>query len=378
MRMRVLQVVQAPQRRGAEVFAAQLSEELRRLGQEVSTVYLYPHEGPGALELAAGDRMLGGRADHPLARVPGFHPGLLRRLRRVISELEPDVIQLNGARTVKYGAFCAARRPAGSKLVYRNIGSPKRWVRGRLRRWFYRRLVIPRMSGIVAVSRSTRDELAEFYDLTVPMAVIPNGVAADDGQVARSRYETRARTDTPEDAPVLLYVGSFSAEKRLECWLRVARSVHDELPGLVLWLVGDGPERPRIEQRAAALGLRGAVRLLGARDDVADYLRAADLFLLTSDSKGMPAVVLEAGLRGLPVVAFRVGGLEECVLEGETGRLIDPGDETACSGAVSSLLRDPESRSRMAAAARAWCRERFSIDVVARQYLDFYRVLGGY
>ncbi len=372
--MRILQVVQKPQRRGAEVFALQLSAALRRLGQEVATAYLYPHQGPGALALGDGDLLLEGRESHPFERVPGVHPGLLRRLRRAIAEFRPDVVQLNGARTVKYGAYCRTNR--GSRdfaLVYRNIGSPRRWVRGGLRRWFYRRRVMPRIDGVVAVSRATLAELESFYGLTVPAQVIPNGVRVDAGGRGRNRRDFRESAGTPAEAPVLLYVGSLSAEKRLDRWLRVARRVRAEVPDLVLWLVGEGPEAALVEARAAELGLGGALRLLGARDDVTDAYRAADLFLLTSESEGMPAAVLEAGVHGVPVVAFRVGGLAECVVDGKTGVLVEPGDVDACAEAIVGLLRDTDRRARMGAMAREFCAAEFGIETVARRYLSFYR-----
>ncbi len=228
---------------------------------------------------------------------------------------------------------------------------------------------------MIAVSRSAREELEELYDLSVPVAVIPNGVVADDPPTGSGREETRAAIGTAPTAPVLLYVGSLSAEKRLDRWLRVARSLCDEVPELVLWLVGEGPQRRQLVAQAGSLGLGDALRLLGARDDVAGFLRAADLFLLTSDSEGMPAAVLEAGMQGLPVVAFEVGGLAECVADGRTGRLVEPGDEEACAMAAVELLRSPEGRARMGREARAWCRERFSIEVVAGRYLEFYRRL---
>ncbi len=374
--LRILQVVQKPQRRGAEVFAFELSAELRRLGQEVRTAYLYPYDGPGALALGDGDLRLGGRESHPFEKIPGVHPGLLRRLRRAIAEFRPEVVQLNGARTVKYGASCRKKR--GSRdfaLVYRNIGSPRRWVRGRLRRWFYRNRVMPRIDGVVAVSRSTLAELESFYGLALPSEVIPNGVRVDADRAGTDRLEFRKVVATPAGAPVLVYVGSLSAEKGLDRWLGVAQRVRAEVPELVLWLVGEGPERARVEARAAELGLGGALRLLGARDDVADAYRGADLFVLTSESEGMPAAVLEAGAHGLPVVAFRVGGLAECVADQKTGVLVEPGDENECAKAVVGLLRDPDRRTRMGDAARKHCEANFGIESVARRYLDFYRRL---
>ena len=376
--MRILQLVQKPQRRGAEVFAFKLSEELGRLGQEVRTVYLYPHDGDRALPLKEQDLVLDGRESHPLERFPGVHPLLLRRLKRQIAEFRPHVVQVNGARTVKYGAFCRfGPTQAEWVLIYRNIGSPRQWVRGRTRRWFYRRLVVPRLSAAAAVSQASLRELVRFYELAIPATQIPTGVSVDSRPALQPPESLRRGAGTPAAAPVLLYVGSHTKEKRLERWLRVARAVRSEQPDLVLWLVGDGPCRSVLEEHAASLGLSDSIHFLGVRENVADYLLAADVFLLTSESEGIPAAVLEAGMLGLPVVACRVGGLSECIRNGETGLLVDAEDEAACVEAVLALLRDPDRRSTMGRAARAWCRANFSIESVAQRYLDFYRrVLG--
>ena len=137
--MKILQLVQKPQRRGAEIFASQLSKELRHQEHVVRTAYLYSYNNPRALTLEPSDYQLSGDENHWLEKVPGAHPGLLKRLKKIVHEFEPDVVQVNGARTIKYGAFVKRLDDSPRwRLVYRNIDNPAYWVTDPLRRWFYR------------------------------------------------------------------------------------------------------------------------------------------------------------------------------------------------------------------------------------------------
>jgi glycosyltransferase involved in cell wall biosynthesis len=371
--MRVLQVVTSPQRRGAEVFAFTLAAELRRRGHELATVYLYRHDRPAALPVLAEDVVLPSNGKGGWRRMPGFDPRRLVRLGRAIRRFDPDLVQLNGGPTVGYGAL-AARAAPGRRwaTVYRNIGDPDRWLAGRLRRALYRRLVGPCLDGMVGVSAATlaaadrvygngmlRRQIGRAVD---PAALVPSAAAA----------AVRARLGTAVAVPVVLFVGSLTPEKRLDLLLGAIGRLAEDRPGIELWVSGDGPLRADLESRAAALGARCTVRFLGVRPDVADLLAACDLLALSSDSEGMPGVLLEAGLAGRAAVATAVGGVSECVLPGETALLVPAGDEEAFAGALAVLLADPERRARMGRRARDWVAERFTIGPIAGEYEVFY------
>jgi glycosyltransferase involved in cell wall biosynthesis len=126
----------------------------------------------------------------------------------------------------------------------------------------------------------------------------------------------------------------------------------DEHAGARLLFVGDGEERPALQQLARELGLEHFVRFLGTRDDVPRLLQAADAFLLSSISEGIPLTLIEAMATGLPCVATRVGGVPEVVADRESGLLANAGDSDQLAGHLARLASDVQSGRRIGQAGR--------------------------
>jgi glycosyltransferase involved in cell wall biosynthesis len=372
--MRILQLVQKPQRRGAEVFAYELSEQLVNDDHEVSTAYLYPCEGDASLPLKSADKVIGASPGHFSERTIGWNPKIVKALSKMVKQFQPEVIQSNGARTVKYGAILRAMDPRSSwVLIYRSIGDPKVWLKGRIRKWFYSTVVIPRFDGIVAVSSTTLEGLKSFYKNIPRLITIPRGVRTSKFVPGRTKEAVRRELDTPESAPVMIVVGSLSFEKCVERNLAALDRLRTVLPNLYLWIIGDGPERKQLEKQMESLHLQDRVRFAGQRADVADFVGASDLFVLLSDTEGIPGAVLEAGILGIPSVASRVGGVPECVINGKTGILVDPGNIDEVSGSIKRMILDPDLRIRMGSEARSFILEKFPMDKIAHAYAEFYQ-----
>lgn len=370
--MRVAQIVKAPQRRGAETFAFQLSEALERRGHSTTILYLYGHAGPAPLPVRAQDAVLG-RDIRLLERGLGGQPFLLGRLVRHLAAFRPDVVQVNGSRSVKYGSLARRLGRGRWPLIARLIGSPPDWAGPLPKRWLYARLVLSALDGAVAVSRETLDGLHRAYGLELPAVVVPRGVDPRAVQPGRPRAEVRLALGAGPDEPVLLFVGSLTSEKRLDRLLRVFAEVLRRRPESRLWITGGGPLEGELSTSIRANGFQGSAVLLGVVEAPGDLLGAADLLVLTSDTEGTPGAVLEAAFAGLPTVATRVGGVPECVRHGETGLLADPQDEDALASAVLELLADPARRHALGERARRWAEERFSLDLVVEEILAFYR-----
>jgi glycosyltransferase involved in cell wall biosynthesis len=187
-------------------------------------------------------------------------------------------------------------------------------------------------------------------------------------------YEAAHELRRQPQAPLLIFAGSLRPQKRPDRFLRVVKLVHERFGIVEAWMLGDGPEREQVRRMAKELAIADHVHMLGYQEHVAPYLAQADLLLLTSDSEGTPGVVIEAAMLGKPSVATNTGGTTGCILDRETGILAPPEDE-ALAAAVLELLRDPDTRLRYGRRAKSWVGEHFTMDRVARRYLNFYEEL---
>jgi glycosyltransferase involved in cell wall biosynthesis len=344
----LLHLVTDDDRRGAQVFGVELDRALGARGRPGRTVALaegrtgglgVPHLGPG-----------------PLA------PDTLRALRAELRRSTAAVAHGSATLPATAVAGIGTRIP----VVYRNIGDPLYWSSTPSRRTRVR-LYLRRMAGVVALWPGSAQVLVER--LGVPgerVTVIPNGVPADRFPPPDPIRRKAAREDLglDPDGPVVVAVGALSAEKSLD----TAIAALDGVPGLTLLVVGDGAHRGRLQALAAGR----PVRFLGALPSPVPAFAAADAIVLPSLSEGMPGVLIEAGLSGLPAVATAVGGVAEIVLPGRTGQLVPPRDPAAMADALRTVLASAPELGR---AARAHCLARFELGVVADAWDRF---LAGY
>ena len=172
----------------------------------------------------------------------------------------------------------------------------------------------------------------------------------------------------PVEACVLLAIGRLVPQKGIDVALRALPDV----PGAWLVVLGEGPERARLEALAAELGVADRVWLPGRVPDVAAWLRRASLLVHPARWEGFGLALLEAMLAGLPVVAARISSVPEVVVDGETGLLVPPENPAALAAAIRRVLREPAAYGE-AGLARA--RAEFSVERMARRTLDLYRSL---
>ena len=175
------------------------------------------------------------------------------------------------------------------------------------------------------------------------------------------------------ERPLVGAIGRLVPEKGFDLLIRAAAM----LPDVDVAIVGEGPERPRLEGLIAELGLADRVELRGAAPDARAHLPAFDLFVLPSRHEGFPLAIVEAMLAGIPVVATDVGAIREAVVDGSTGVLLPPEDVGAIVGAVKRLLADPAERDRLAGAGYSHARERFTDRAMVASYAALYRRLVG-
>jgi glycosyltransferase involved in cell wall biosynthesis len=204
--------------------------------------------------------------------------------------------------------------------------------------WIYRN------TGVVTVSEGSRADLVELGFNPDHISVVKSGVV-----IPKSAHE-------PAPQPTILCMGRLMPMKAVDVLIRALPAIAADIPNVLVEIVGQGPDRPRLERLAWSLGLASNVRFHGwvtseVRDEIAD---SAWLAVCPSRFEGWGMVCMEASARGLPVVASDAPGLRESVVHGETGVLFPCGDHDALSEALITLLNDPEMREQMGEAGRRW------------------------
>lgn len=178
----------------------------------------------------------------------------------------------------------------------------------------------------------------------------------------------KAQLDTPQDAPLVVSTGRFVKRKGFHILIDAVST----LPGVYLWLAGDGEEREALEAQVDARGMRDRVRFVGWQDDTRPYVAAADVFVMASSHEPLGNVILEAWAQKKPVVSSKSEGPSWFMKDGENGLLAEIGEAGSFATAINSLLSDQALSKRVAAGGHATLMNQFSEDAVVEQYLELF------
>ncbi len=291
--------------------------------------------------------------------------GLVNRLSKVFRSIHPDVVQSHMFHTNLYTVLAA--RIAGVPIAITTEHGKNIW-KNNIHHFLERHLISPFSSMRVCVSRDIRDIRVKTRDvpdhkiLVIPPCVSVPSQGVEYKKRSPVRIGAVGRMVSAKDYPTLL-----------EAFSKVLK---EGLPAELLF-VGDGPERPRLEELADILGIRNQVRFLGFQTDVQSWLRKFDLIAFSSVREGIPVAMLEAMSAGVPVVATRAGGIPEAIRDGVEGLLVDCMQPSLLASALLKMGRDLELRSKIGAEGRKRVMSDFSTEVVCRKYLTLYRHLLG-
>lgn len=366
--VRVCQVVHSLNVGGAELLAARFAH---RLGGPAQVVFACLDE----------DGLLGNslRQAGYTVRSLGRQPGLDRQcVRRLAEFLRTEGVELIHAH--QYTPFFYATLARGWKrqppILFTEHGRffPDPVNRKRM---LLNPLLFGRTDRIVAVGECVRRALVVKDGLPARrVEVVYNGIPIEAYPSDTTlRSEMRQLLGLTDDMLAVLLVARLDPIKDHATSLAAWERLRGLLPAARLLIVGDGPERERIEGDIARRHLSSSVQMLGTRRDVPRLLAAADVFLLNSLSEGIPLTLLEAMAAGLPAVCTRVGGMPEVVEDGRTGLLVSPQNPTELAAAIERLASQPAERLRMGAAAREAVSLRFNEDLMMARYREIYAAM---
>jgi glycosyltransferase involved in cell wall biosynthesis len=325
--MKILQLLQKPQLRGAEIFANQLSNHLVAAGHEVKLVYIFP----SSVTLPfSGERI---ELNRPISKRLWDWAGW-KQLAGIINQENPDIVQANAGDTLKFAVLSKLFFRWQSPIIFRNANKVSDFIDSLPKRLF-NRFLVSRVKHVISVSELCRQDFINTYSFSPSkITTVPIGI------------ECRLLTqELPDDLKlffasgrILVHAGSFVPEKNHFGLLSIVHKLVKRGADVKVILIGDGKLRPAIQQKINELNLQSRVLLTGYRSDVLAIVRHSHVFVLPSFIEGLPAVILEAMYCKTPVVVYDVGGISEVIKNRETGWLVPKGDEEGFVRAVEEVL----------------------------------------
>ncbi len=228
---------------------------------------------------------------------------------------------------------------------------------------------INKSDGVTAVSEYLRAETCKRFKIEKKIEVIPNFI--DLVRFSKSEKSHFKKALCPNGEKVLVHVSNFREVKRVSDTVEIFHKVLQSGIPAHLLLVGDGPDRPKVESRCRELKICGKVRFLGKQEKIEDILSIADLFLIPSGSETFGLAALEAMSCSVPVISSDIGGLPELNIHGETGYLCELGDTDTMGDYAISILRDEQLHRQLSENARKRA-EVFELNLVVDRYEAYY------
>jgi glycosyltransferase involved in cell wall biosynthesis len=350
---------------GSERVGIDLALEFKRRGYEVICFAFHDSDGPMRLELErAGIRCLDFNVEK--FRGPLRHPLYFWKFWRMLRRERVRALHVH-----HHGAMILCGIPARLAGVARVVMT-EHGLQALIEREDARRLTMRYCryaSDITVVEPRQREYFNQELGFSLDkIHCIPNGVRIPLRTPALVQQKRR-ELQIPSGVFAFFYVGRLNQVKDLGTMLDAfCAVVADESFRGHLYLVGDGPERAMLETKRETLGLNERVTFLGARADISEVLLAADAFVMSSKSEGLPMALLEAMAAGVPCVATAVGGIPD-LFELERGLLVPAQNPAALADAMALIARSPGLRERFAANATANLVRNYELDAIVDQYL---------
>jgi glycosyltransferase involved in cell wall biosynthesis len=352
--MRIAHVVDSMEVGGAETLVSQMCRLQREQGHDPR---VYAVAALGAL----GERM---RAEGFVVQPNvGHHlSDSVRNFFQIFKESQPQVVHLHNPTPTIYAATAARIAGVPSVISTRHsLVAPPRKLVPELKYSIAARFC----DWVVGICDATTENVKSIHSVPIRKIVrIYNGAAP---------LQRTPRENWPQKTGfTLVFVGRLEPVKNHPLLLNAFREALTSAPSLRLWMVGDGSERKALESLAVELGIAGQVTFWGQQLDVAPFFSAADAFIMSSRSEGLPISLLQAFSLGLPAIVTDVGGMAEVVRLAQAGITVSATDSAEMAAAILRLQGIDATRQQFSKNAEAAFRSRFSLQTMVDAYLDLY------
>ena len=363
--IRVVQFTYGDTLYGAERWVLTLSRHLDP-SRVHTTIACLRDDGSGELALIEAARQLGFDTVVIDAR-NRLLSSAVNGLRHAIRSQGIDLVHTHGVRQDVVGLL--ATRGLGVRLLSTPHGWEARCSLKERVRTLVNKLAFTGFDAVAPLSPELRDSLRWLPVPGSRLHLIENGVDLDEIEAAKAVSGLLPGQRTPSDF-VLGYIGRLVAGKGIEVLFEALAGLPDD--GWCCLVIGEGPERARLEDVAIRLGVASRVSFLGYRPDRLSYLKRFDLFVLPSFREGTPRCLMEALAASVPCAGSAIAGIETILHDGVTGDTFPVGDSLQLTGIINRVRHDSARARALAFSGQALIRDRFSAGVMARRYEALY------
>ncbi|AQS59570.1 glycosyl transferase family 1 [Desulforamulus ferrireducens] len=301
---------------------------------------------------------------------------VVRTLVKYLHQSGTTILHAHSSKGALVGRIAAiiARTPVVLFTVHNSIFYEE-WPQWKKSLFAYVERLLARFTDrIITVSEALKQELIENEKIPAKqISTIYNGIEVDKFTAKVDMLSIRKELNIPELGPVIGTIARLAPQKGVTYFLKAASLLKEYQVNFLV--VGDGPLRESLEQEVIELGLQKRVVFTGNRENIADILSMMDIFVLPSVTEGLPLTILEAMAAGKPVVATRVGGVPEAIVEGKTGLVVAPRDPEALAVALAGMLSERDKLIRMGLNGQKHVVEKFTIQHMVDRTTELYTQL---
>jgi len=364
--LRILNVIGSLETGGAESLLYYIHRHLKEKGYENFTICTFTSNG-SFYEKAKHDGLqlisLGLKSKHD--------PRAIWRLVKVIKKGQFNVIHTHLLIAYLYSVI-ALFFVWNVKLVYTIHGIAPNDFNSISKKFFYKILSF-RTDRVVAVSNATMKKYIELTSVNESkVSVVWNAVKNSISEIQKSSEEKRRELDIEHNIPILLAIGRVCEAKDYETLLKAAKLLKDQDQRYRLLIAGDGPLWDEMNLLRDTFGLQNNVTFLGRRNDIAELLNMADIFVQSSRWEGLSISIIEAMMFGKPIVATAVDGTCEQIRNGIDGLLVPAGDHISLANAIKSLLNNKQMQLQYGQSAKKRAYEEFTMNIMSERLIKLY------